>query len=69
MENAETIAGGWYNSFSDYLILSHYLRILPGFKLEYGAGATLSYIILSGYPILFNNSNGIMVNAETLAGG
>ena len=52
MENAETIAGGWYNSFSDYLILSHYLRILPGFKLEYGAGATLSYIILSGYPIL-----------------
>ena len=26
MVNAETLAGGWYKSFYDYLILSHSLR-------------------------------------------
>ena len=32
-------------------------------------GNTLLQIVLCGYPILYKKRNGIMVNAETLAGG
>ena len=84
MVNAESLAGGWYKLFLDYLILSPcaFSEIKDAVSVEKAVLTTLLYFtstlkkthtpekdFLPGYPILFIKRNGIMVNVEILAGG
>ena len=84
MVNAETFAGGWYKIISDYLILSHFcdigslvfgiceLRFImsgPGALLQPWKNVASPKGVLFGYPITSKKRDGIMVIAETFAGG